>query len=104
MSIVTALKNLNLGPDMGRVLQRVFESRDQRKAFIAVLLATSASVAQKPNFNIELELNDLWTRLSLLRAESSGSPMAGVAQAMQRVSTAAQSILKGLAAPGARVP
>lgn len=104
MNISAALKNLNLGPDMARVLQRVFETRDQRKAFIAVLLATSASVAQKPNFNIEVELNDLWTRLSVLRPESGASPMAGVAQALQGVSTAAQSIINALSTPGARMP
>ncbi len=104
MSIAAALKNLNLGPDMARVLQRVFETRDQRKAFIAVLLATSASVAQKPNFNIEVELNDLWTRLSVLRSETGGSPMAGIAQALKGVSGAAQSIINGLATPGTRVP
>ena len=42
---------------------------DQRKAFSSILLATAAHVSHKPSFNFELEMNDLWTRLTNLRNE-----------------------------------
>ena len=45
---------------------------DQRQAFIAVLVATAAGVGQKPNFNLEVEINDLWIRLGNLRQANSG--------------------------------
>lgn len=44
---------------------------DQRKAFIAVMVATAAGVGQKPNFNLEVEINDLWIRLGSLRQANS---------------------------------
>jgi hypothetical protein len=86
---------------LSKVLQAVFEVRDQRKTFIAMLAATAASVAQKPNFNLEVELNDLWTRLTVLRGDG-GGPHGGMAKVLEGVGAAAESMMKALAAPGGR--
>jgi hypothetical protein len=67
---------MNLPAGIGGILsQAVGKPMDQRQAFTSVLLATVAHVNEKPNFNLELEINDLWIHLSVLRnaQQSSGS-------------------------------
>jgi hypothetical protein len=56
----------------GGLMQRITSGQinpDPRAQFNAVLLATVAHINEKPNFNFELEMNDLWTRLGNLRQE-----------------------------------
>ena len=55
---------------------------DQRQAFVSVLLATAAHVNQKKNFNLELEINDLWTHLTVLRGQQPTGGVAGLLQTM----------------------
>jgi len=67
-----------LSPAMLEALGKV-PVADSRKAFIAVLVATAANAGSKPNFNLDLEMNDLWTRLQNLKSASpSGGGMATI--------------------------
>lgn len=66
------LKGLQIGPAMAQSLAAV-PLTDQRQAFIAIMIATASHAGAKPNFNLELEINDLWTRLNNLKAESQAS-------------------------------
>ena len=50
---------------------------DQRQAFVTVLLAAAAHVNQKKNFNLELEINDLWTHMTVLRNQQPTGGLAG---------------------------
>ena len=71
------------GPQMSALQQAVVS--DQRKAYVAVLMAAAAGATKKPNFKIELEMNDLWTSLSVLKLSNpvGAAPMAGIGQALQ---------------------
>jgi hypothetical protein len=61
-------KGLNL-PGLTKGLMGDGSVKDPRAAFAAILVATAADVGKKPNFNLELEINDLWTRLGNLRQQ-----------------------------------
>jgi len=63
---------------LGALTRGLTGSIDQRQAFTSVLLATVAHVNQKKNFNLELEINDLWIRLSNLRQADTGSPLGNI--------------------------
>ena len=68
-SIGKILKGLNLPPGVMQAAMGDGSVKDQRAAFTAILVATASNAAQKPNFNLEVEINDLWTRLGNLRQE-----------------------------------
>ncbi|WP_309643999.1 hypothetical protein [Phenylobacterium sp.] len=67
---------------------------DSRKAFIAVLVATASSAGSKPNFNLELEMNDLWTRLQNLKT-AAGPSSGGVGGIMAGALGPLQNMLGG---------
>ena len=109
LGIGKILKGLQLSPVMQQSLGTIADSGDQRAAFNAVLLATAANVDKKPNFNLELEINDLFIRLGNLRSMSSGpaSAFQGSMQTSKQIfgalntlsanlDTAIQSIVKSL--------
>ena len=79
--VARALKGMNLPPG---VLQNLAAggapAPDPRAEFNAVLLATVSHVNKKPNFNFELELNDLWTRLGVLKQEQAADAPLGLAR------------------------
>lgn len=99
---------LNLpGIDAG-VTGRLANLTDPRLQFNAVLAATIANANKKPNFNLELEINDLWTRLGNLRqAQQPAGRMPGMGQMsqlsnmlgniQQEVSNLSLAIIKNLA-------
>lgn len=67
-NLASVTKGMQLTPIMQQALSQIAQSGDQRAAFNAILLATAANVTKKPNFNLELEINDLWIRLGNLRS------------------------------------
>ena len=69
------------GGVLSALAQGLTNEIDQRQAFVSVLLAAAAHVNQKQNFNLELEINDLWNHLTALRSQAS-SGQAGSIQAM----------------------
>lgn len=87
--------NLGLAPTITQALQTMLQSGDNRAAFIAALTATAANASKKPNFNLELEINDLWTRLGNLRDASPGGGFSGAVNQLQDVQ---QSLFKTLEA------
>lgn len=77
------VQSMNLPGGIASALAGILGGGDQRRQFIAVLLATAAHIENKPNFNYELEMNDLWIRLGNLRGQSSGGGALGqLGQAM----------------------
>jgi hypothetical protein len=79
---ITGKMNLPAGV-AGVMSQALGKPMDQRQAFTAVLLATVAHVNEKPNFNLELEINDLWIHMSVLRnAEQTSSGVGGLLKDM----------------------
>ncbi len=69
------------GGVMGAMSRALSGGVDQRQAFVSLLLATATHANHKPNFNLELEINDLWTHLSVLKdQQSSGGGIGGVLQ------------------------
>jgi hypothetical protein len=90
------LGNVNLPGGIGQVISGA-SAVDQRQAFIAVLLATAASAGQKQNFNLEVEINDLWTRLGNLRTQSSAPGVGALlTKALSGVSELNNGILRAL--------
>jgi hypothetical protein len=94
-------KGLNLPGGLGQALMGDGSVKDQRAAFTAVLVATAAHVSQKPNFNLELEINDLWVRLGNLRQEQPKGIAAMVNNALdpgvfQGLNKALEGLLKNL--------
>lgn len=87
-----ALKGLNLSATMGQAVQALAVSGDQRAQFNAILMATVATVTKKPNFNLELEINDLWIRLGNLRTTGAATPHPSMVQ----LSAAMQAMLGNL--------
>ena len=51
--------------------------QDQRHAYVAALTAAAASASQKPNFNIEVEINDLWIALTNIKDAGRTQPLSG---------------------------
>lgn len=83
------IKGMNLPAQITGALRGLLGATDQRQAFVALLLATASNVQNKPNFNLELEINDLWTRIGALRNGSPGmggalGPLGQVVQAMSQ--------------------
>ncbi len=70
-----------LTPEIGRMLSGMLQGSDQRQAFTALLLATVTNVQKKPNFNLELEINDLLVHLDALRSQQGAG---GLGAAMQQ--------------------
>ncbi|MEO6340786.1 MAG: hypothetical protein ABIO39_12145 [Caulobacteraceae bacterium] len=59
---------------------------NQRQAFVALLLATAAHVNEKKNFNLELEINDLWVHMGSMRSQQQASGgMGGMVQGLHGV-------------------
>jgi hypothetical protein len=81
------VQSMNLPGGIASALAGILGGGDQRRQFIAVLLATAAHIENKPNFNYELEMNDLWIRLGNLRGQSSGGALGQVVQAMGQLSS-----------------
>ena len=71
------MKGLDVSPIIQQAMGQIAQSGDQRAAFKAILLATAASVAKKPSFNLELEMNDLYIRLGNLRGAAQSAGMGG---------------------------
>ena len=89
-----AVKGLGLG-NIGVSLEKVLQGRDQRAAFNAILLATVAHGSKKPNFSLELEINDLMVRLGNLRSMSSVSGVFGnLGVLLQDVDSSMKSLIK----------
>ena len=68
----------NIGKQLGGSITRILTGpqmdafqnalvTDHRKAFVTILMAAAADASKKPNFNLELEMNDLWTSLTVLK-------------------------------------
>jgi hypothetical protein len=55
------------GSGLELLFARILQQGNQRAIFKATLLATVARVSKKPNFNLELEINDLFIKLGNLR-------------------------------------
>jgi hypothetical protein len=79
-SIGVVTKGLNVSPIMQSAFGSIADAGDQRAAFNAIMLATAANALKKPNFNLEVEINDLNVRLGNLRGMSSGQGLGGLAQ------------------------
>ena len=77
--IMKAIKGMNLPGLSPTIMGKLEASPDPRVQFNALLLTTVAHVSQKPNFNLELEINDLWTRLGSLRQEQAATKAPGTA-------------------------
>ncbi len=90
-SLASATKGLNnISPIMQQALSQIAQSGDQRAAFNAILLATAANATKKPNFNLEVEINDLWIRLGNLRSTApipTGGAFAQVGQVTAQLSS-----------------
>lgn len=82
-NIAGILKGLSLPEQINAALRGLLGASDQRQAFVALMLATATNVQNKPNFNLELEINDLWTRLGALRNGSAGGMAGAMGQASQ---------------------
>ena len=59
--------SLKLTDEMKRTIGAILAHGDDRAAFKAILLATVEHVSKKPHFNCQLEINDLWIKLTNLR-------------------------------------
>jgi hypothetical protein len=107
--VAQAVGRMGLPSGIGGIISRALgQPIDQRQAFASILLATVAHVNQKPNFNLELEINDLWIHLTALKsAQSSSSVMSsaisglggsvgGMAQGVLKNMTLNENILKAL--------
>lgn len=77
--IMKALKGMNLPGMSPTIMGRLEAAPDPRVQFNALLLTTVSHVSQKPNFNLELEINDLWTRLGVLKQEQAAAKAPGAA-------------------------
>ena len=86
-SIDAVTRGLNLSPIMQQAAGAIANSGDQRAAFNAILLATTASVERKPNFNLEVEINDLNVRLGNLRGMSSAASASSMRKPLKQFST-----------------
>lgn len=73
--------HMKLSEDVKRIIASILAHGDDRAAFNAILLATVEHVSKKPNFNVQLEMNDLWIKLTNLRDDigkaPAGSPSGG---------------------------
>ncbi|MCC6242916.1 MAG: hypothetical protein IT353_08745 [Gemmatimonadaceae bacterium] len=97
-SLASATKGLNVSPIMQAAMGMIADSGDQRAAFNAILLATSATVANKPNFNLELEINDLWIRLGNLRNMApAGGGLPKAASPLSSIGPALESVMQAMA-------
>jgi hypothetical protein len=56
-------------------------SGDKRLVYVAVLTAAASRASNKSAFNLEVEMNDLWTSLSNLRDVQGGNRFGGAMQA-----------------------
>ena len=74
-SVSSVMRGMDISSAMQAALHGIAESGDQRAAFNGILLASAANVMKKPNFNLEVEINDLMIRLGNLRGMQSQSPM-----------------------------
>ena len=83
--IMKALKGMNLPGMSPTVMSRLEAAPDPRVQFNALLLTTVSHVSQKPNFNLELEINDLWTRLGVLKQEQAAAKAPGGGAALSSV-------------------
>ncbi len=59
--------HLKLTDEMKKLIGDILSHGDDRAAFKAILLATVEHVSKKPHFNCQLEMNDLWIKLTNLR-------------------------------------
>lgn len=97
-SLASATKGLNVSPIMQAAMGVIADAGDQRAAFNAILLATSATVANKPNFNLELEINDLWIRLGNLRnMPAGGGGMSKAVSPLSSIGPALESVMQAMA-------
>lgn len=71
-----------LTPEIGRMIGGMLQGPDPRQAFTALLLATVTNVQKKPNFNLELEINDLLVHLDALRSQQGAGGVGAVMQQM----------------------
>jgi hypothetical protein len=90
---------LNLPGGIASKLSAILQGGDERDAFNGILLATVAHVNNKPNFNLELEINELLIRLGNLRGASSegiGGALSQVARGLsENIDKAMGSLIKG---------
>ena len=71
------LNALGLPTDLTQKIGDMLDGPNQRNAFSALLVATAAAAQKKPNFNLELEINDLLVHLDGLRRQGMAAPFQG---------------------------
>lgn len=84
-----------LAPLLEKVLVGAALKQDTGAAFNAILLATVDRVNGKPNFNLELEINDLLVKLGNLRDPA--MPAVGPSGASGEISGKVQATMKSIA-------
>lgn len=99
--IMKVLKGMNLPGMSPGVMNRLEAAPDPRVQFNALLLTTVSHVSQKPNFNLDLEINDLWTRLSVLKQEQAmakapGATLSSVAGAVGEINQQLGKVLEAM--------
>lgn len=75
MQSAQMLERLGLTGDLSQKIGEMVDGPNQRNAFSALLVATAAAAQKKPNFNLELEINDLLVHLGALRRQGMASSM-----------------------------
>ena len=69
MQSAQMLERLGFPDDLSQKIGDMLDGPNQRNAFSALLVATAAAAQKKPNFNLELEINDLLVHLDALRRQ-----------------------------------
>ena len=78
MQSAQMLERLGFPDDLSQKIGDMLDGPNQRNAFSALLVATAAAAQKKPNFNLELEINDLLVHLDALRRQGMASQLPGM--------------------------
>ena len=82
-SIGSILNNGMLSEALKTALTGALNAGDKRLVYVALLTAAASRAGNKTAFNLEVEMNDLWTSLSNLRDTQSTHSVNRFAGAMQ---------------------